>query len=516
MAEKKKRRKKKKIGKWIVLGVIAVIVVGSIVLKSMSGGTMPEIVTSATVSSGQVVATIGTSGVVESRTSRTYYADTALKVSAVNVQAGDVVSAGDRLIEFDEDDIMLAISEATLSFDADNSTYLARVQSNQEHRATYNQAVADVANYEAMIETQEQYIEGLKDGIEAERQERQEAILYESESLSITNLSYQREISKLQGQMDAGNENDIRDQINYYEKEIMSNNMRLQQLQTESTLLQNFEAADNKDELLEIAQKDLEDMKTELSRAETERDTAENAILNNNEVASLNTGNELLNLQTAEKLERLEAALDGVTAEFDGVVTSVSVTEGARVGEGATLITVESSEELVVRFGASKYDLEDLAVGQPAVVTVTGNEYEGELTHIDHMATSNESGSSMVMAEVTILNPDEKIYLGIDGKVRITTATAEDTLLVPVEAVNTDRTGDFCYVIEDGIARARYVTTGISSSTEIQILEGLQEGEKVITTISGTLADGVPVVATNDEATGMAEAGADDTVTTSP
>lgn len=503
MAEKKKRRKKKKIGKWIVLGVIAVIVIGAIVLNSMSGGVTPEFVTSATVSSGQIVATIGTSGTVKSETSRTYYADTSLKVSAINVQEGDIVSAGDLMIEFDEDDIMLAIAQATMSFDVDNSSYLARVQNNQEHRATYNQAVTDVANYEALIETQEQYIDGLKDGIEAERQERQEAILYESESLNITNLSYQREISKLQGQMDAGNANDIRDQINYYEKEIMSNNMRLQQLQTESTLLQNFEAADNKDELLEIAQRDLQDMKTELSRAQTERDAAENAILNNNEVASLNTGNELLNLQTTDKLQRLETALDGITAEFDGVVTSISVTEGARVGEGSILITVESSEEMVVRFGASKYDLEDLEVGQPAVVTITGNEYEGELTHIDHMATTNASGSSMVMAEVTILNPDDRVYLGVDGKLKITTATEENALLVPVEAVNTDRTGDFCYVIEDGIARMRYVTTGISSSTEIQILEGLQEGEEVITTISGTLADGVPVVAMNNDVMGM-------------
>ncbi|MDE6686135.1 MAG: efflux RND transporter periplasmic adaptor subunit, partial [Lachnospiraceae bacterium] len=213
--------------------------------------------------------------------------------------------------------------------------------------------------------------------------------------------------------------------------------------------------------------------------------------------------NELLNLQTTDKLQRLETALNGITADFDGVVTSVSVTEGARVGEGTILITVESSEEVVVRFGASKYDLEDLAVGQSAVVTITGNEYEGELTHIDHMATSNEAGSSMVMAEVTILNPDDRVYLGVDGKVKITTATEENALLVPVEAVNTDRTGDFCYVVEDGIARMRYVTTGISSSTEIQILEGLQEGEEVITMVSGTLADGVPVVAMNSDMMGM-------------
>lgn len=212
MAElKKKQNKKKKIGKWIVLGVVAAAVIGSVAVKSMSGGETPEIVTSATVSSGQIAATISTSGTVKSETSRTYYADASLKIAAVNVSAGDMISLGDKLIVFDEDDIMLAISEATLSFDADNSSYLARVQSNQEHRAKYNQAVADVANYEAQIEAQEQYIKGLQDGIEAERRERQEAILYESEKLSITNLSYQREISKLRGSMDAGNANDIRD-----------------------------------------------------------------------------------------------------------------------------------------------------------------------------------------------------------------------------------------------------------------------------------------------------------------
>lgn len=499
MAEKKrKNRKKKKIVKWIIWGVVAVLVIGIMVSNSMKGQNNVQLVTSTTVSSGSITSTISTSGTVESETTRTYYADASLKVAAVNVQAGDVVRAGDILIQFDEEDIMRSIAEITLSYNSDNSSYLARIENDRQNRSDYNQALADVTYYEALIEEQEEYIRGLEDDIAQEREERQSAIAYEIENLNIQNYSYQREMEKLARRADVVNDPQARDEYEYYGSLIMSNNMRLQQLQTESTLLQNFEASDNKDDLLEIARETLSDLQTNLSTARAERDAAENAILNNNEVAALDSGNELLDMQTADKLEHLEAALNGITAEFNGVVTEVLVTEGARVGEGTVLITMQSNEEIVLRFGASKYDLESLAVGQSAVVSITGNEYEGELTHVDHMATTNSSGTAVIMTEVTILNPDEHIYLGIDGKITITTATEENALLVPVEAVNTDRTGDFCYVIEDGVARVRYVTTGISSDTEIQILEGLQEGEEIITTVSGDLSDGVPVITMND------------------
>ena len=149
-------------------------------------------------------------------------------------------------------------------------------------------------------------------------------------------------------------------------------------------------------------------------------------------------------------------------------------------------------------YGATRYDLEDLAVGQSAEINITGNIYNGEVSRIDHMATAGSGGSTMVNVEISVDNPDENIFLGIDGKVTITTAVAEDVLVVPVEAVNTSREGDFCYVVEDGVVHVRYVTTGISSSTEIEILDGLEEGDEVVTTISAGLADGVAVIVMND------------------
>ncbi|MBQ8261770.1 MAG: efflux RND transporter periplasmic adaptor subunit [Lachnospiraceae bacterium] len=488
MAKVKSKKKKR-----IIIIVIVVIIVGLIIVGNLFGGEQQvEMVTTQEVTRGTITAQISGSGTVQSDEVVRYYAVTTATVDSVLVQAGDMVQSGDVLITYDAADLELAIAETNLSLQSSNSEYLATMEENYENQTTYNQAVADVANFELLIEEQEAYIEALEDGIASEREARQEEILREIEQINIENISYQREIDDIADPVEGESE------ISYYRNLIVSNNMRLQQLSTEQSLLQNFEASENKDELLELANEILADLQADLRIAEADRDAAEAAIMNGNTVSSINASNDLTALQAQAKLDDLLAAQTGVIAEFDGIVTAVSAMEGAPAAEGTLLIEVSSAEDISVVYGATRYDLEDLAVGQSAEINITGNIYNGEVSRIDHMATAGSSGSTMVNVEISVDNPDENIFLGIDGKVTITTAVAEDVLVVPVEAVNTSREGDFCYVVEDGVVHVRYVTTGISSSTEIEILDGLEEGDEVVTTISAGLADGVAVIVMND------------------
>ncbi|MBE5895787.1 MAG: efflux RND transporter periplasmic adaptor subunit [Lachnospiraceae bacterium] len=488
MAKVKSKKKKR-----IIIIVIVVIIVGLIIVGNLFGGEQQvEMVTTQEVTRGTITAQISGSGTVQSDEVVRYYAVTTATVDSVLVQAGDMVQSGDVLVTYDAADLELAIAETNLSLQSSNSEYLATMEENYENQTTYNQAVADVANFELLIEEQEAYIEALEDGIASEREARQEEILREIEQINIENISYQREIDDIADPVEGESE------ISYYRNLIVSNNMRLQQLSTEQSLLQNFEASENKDELLELANEILADLQADLRLAEADRDAAEAAIMNGNTVSSINASNDLTALQAQAKLDDLLAAQTGVIAEFDGIVTAVSAMEGAPAAEGTLLIEVSSAEDISVVYGATRYDLEDLAVGQSAEINITGNIYNGEVSRIDHMATAGSSGSTMVNVEISVDNPDENIFLGIDGKVTITTAVAEDVLVVPVEAVNTSREGDFCYVVEDGVVHVRYVTTGISSSTEIEILDGLEEGDEVVTTISAGLADGVAVIVMND------------------
>ena len=95
------------------------------------------------------------------------------------------------------------------------------------------------------------------------------------------------------------------------------------------------------------------------------------------------------------------------------------------------------------------------------------------------MAEPNNSGVPMVSVKVHINNPDENIYLGTEAKVKVITASVENAVLVPVEAVNLDNDGTFCYVIENNVLVKRYVTTGASSEINMQIIDGITAGEEV-------------------------------------
>ena len=202
---------------------------------------------------------------------------------------------------------------------------------------------------------------------------------------------------------------------------------------------------------------------------------------------------------------KYQEALNGIVADYDGVVTDLSATQGATVQEGTQLLVLESYDEICVEFQASKYDLENLAIGQKAVIDISGKEYEGTVTKINKMATPNSSGVPMVAARVHIDNPDSNVYLGIEARLKITTAQRQDALLVPVEAVNIDNDGNFCYIIENGALVKKYITTGISSSDYIEVTDGLSEKEEVVTSavMDMDMEEGMEVTPMSETETNM-------------
>ncbi len=128
-------------------------------------------------------------------------------------------------------------------------------------------------------------------------------------------------------------------------------------------------------------------------------------------------------------------------------------------------------------------------------MTSGGKEYEGEVTKINKMAETNNSGAAVVGTEIKITNPDSDVILGVEAKVVISTDKVENAVQVPVTAVNVDMNGEFVYVVENGILVKKPVVTGISTDIMTQIVEGLTEGEQVVTNVTADLAEGMTVVA---------------------
>ena len=133
--------------------------------------------------------------------------------------------------------------------------------------------------------------------------------------------------------------------------------------------------------------------------------------------------------------------------------------------------------------------------GNAATVTLAGSTYEGILTDVDRIALTNEKGTPVIGARIHINNPDENICIGASAKVRMTVAEAKDVLVLPIGAVNASTDGDFVYVIENGTVREKPVQLGISSATQVEITEGLTEGDLVVNDFSTDITPGMKAIA---------------------
>ena len=208
--------------------------------------------------------------------------------------------------------------------------------------------------------------------------------------------------------------------------------------------------------------------------------------------------NNLSELDQMSAQELVEAAKKGITADFNGVITKVSVVEGATTALGTELFTLQNTDKINVNINVSKYDYDKLKEGQSADITLAGKTYEGEVTSISHVATQNEKGASLISADVRIKNPDDDIFLGVDAKVTIHAEEADDVVVLPSEVVNIGKDGSFCYVIENGVITRRDITTGISSDDYVEVTEGIKEGDEVIRDL-GSLEEGMQAEATLSE-----------------
>lgn len=471
--EQKPKKAKKLKKKWLKIGIpaagVLAVVLAVSAVSGKGGGAVP--VYAGQAFTGEISTWLDTSGIIQAEHSETFFAPVDAKVEGIQVSKGDVVKAGDVLLCFDEEAVAYAKRQSELERDINFADYKSSIQNNNEQSAKLAKAKAKIAECEAAIDNYEQYIDALTNGI-TDMNALKKADLYAKI------YSVEKEMNAYELAMQTPEEDT--DMGALLGKKTEKQN-ELNQLNNELSMLSDYKTEYGWEDLLTQAKKDLADYQEQLAEAKSDKASAEAAIVNGNKLAEMELNKEKTQLASEDTGKKYEAALNGIMAGFNGVVSELSVVEGASVQEGTQLMVLESFDELCVEFQASKYDLEVLAVGQEAEIQVSGHTYKGTVAKINHMAETGSSGTPMVTAQVHIDNPDENIYLGIEAKLKILTANEKSTLQVPVEAVNVDQDGEFCYIIENNILVKKYVTTGISSEQYVQILGGLSEGEQIVT-----------------------------------
>lgn len=253
-------------------------------------------------------------------------------------------------------------------------------------------------------------------------------------------------------------------------------------------------AADTTDLQMELqdAQSTLAELQSELASKKAIAE-ADGVTLSEESKAQMEVNNNLQELESKTLEELITKGKQGITAEFSGVISDSKAAQGGMVTQGSEMFTLQSTQDVDVNISLSKYDFEKVQKGQKATVKIGAKEYKGTVSKISHIAIPNEKGTPIISASVSIDNPDEDIFLGVEAKVSIQAAEAVQVPVVPVEVVNTGNEGSFCYIVEDGVVAKQIVETGVSSDSYIEIKSGLEPGDQVIPDI-GMYQEGSPVV----------------------
>lgn len=543
--------KKKKINK-IMIGVIAAVVVIIAVLalasKNVKAPEATAQVNVINVEKGDVSEELDATGTVKSLQKKTFYSPVNATIQDMPFEVGDSVKEGEQLITYDLEDLEKENQKAELNVKSGKLDYNDAV--NQANKAADKQATAaaNAQSLQAQVDDWQQYVYDLQDAIAAAntdaqneaQQEMQEAAaaaqaLYEQQMAEYKAAveNYKKECAKLS--------NAKADTLAKYNTAKTAYDMAYSTWEKNSTTVNETKVTEKEKDLNhaeteynaavdaynqyvsappsasdyissesgssssgggDIATADTADLQRELERASatlaelqgelaTEKATAEADV-------STLTAETKEKMQVATNLSELEAksveeliaeGKKGVQAEFTGVISDSKVASGAAVSQGMEMFTLESTKNVSVEIQVSKYDFAMLKEGQKATISLGDNTYQGTLTKINKVAIPNEKGTPMIGATVKIDNPDENIFIGVEAKVSVQAASADNVLVVPVEAVNIGNDGSFCYVLRDGVIAKQTIETGISSDEYMEVKSGLKEGDQVIPDL-GTLQEG--------------------------
>ena len=190
---------------------------------------------------------------------------------------------------------------------------------------------------------------------------------------------------------------------------------------------------------------------------------------------------------TAEQVRRLEETGEPQRAltfyaPAAGTVTETSVTEGQQVQAGQTLMRLTDLSTLWLMADVYEQDLAWVDVGTPAVIELPYAPGQPRTGRVSYLYDRLDPQARTVQARIAVPNPGGRLKPGMYATVTLTGHESAPRPVVPEEAVI--RTGEQEVVVlalGDGRFRPAEVVAGPSSGGRVQILDGLEGGEEVVT-----------------------------------
>jgi membrane fusion protein, multidrug efflux system len=197
-------------------------------------------------------------------------------------------------------------------------------------------------------------------------------------------------------------------------------------------------------------------------------------------------------LEAEVSLIEAQLARTEIRAPFDGIIGLRNVSEGAYVTPLTKMATFQRLDQLKVDFALpEKYAYRIKPDSEVSIGVAGGSQpLQGRVYAVDPRI---DGATRTVLVRALCPNPGGRLLSGGFVSVRLALARVPDAILVPSFAVLLGVNEKSVFVVEDGKAGRRVVSTGTRTNSAVQILEGLRPGDRIITSGLQQLRDGQPV-----------------------
>lgn len=168
-------------------------------------------------------------------------------------------------------------------------------------------------------------------------------------------------------------------------------------------------------------------------------------------------------------------------APASGVVAELTVSEGQYVAEGSPILKLEDYAQLWVEADLYPGEASKVSKGQNLQVVISGNEEEKYSMKVEFIEPALQAGTQLLTVRGTIKNPNRQFQPGMPAAVLLPRGSRSGALQLPLAAVIRDGKSAHVWIqSEPEKFEPRDVKVGMENADTIEILEGLEEGEKVV------------------------------------
>ena len=208
-------------------------------------------------------------------------------------------------------------------------------------------------------------------------------------------------------------------------------------------------------------------------------------------------------IQITDLEKKISTIREECLSPIDGIVATIGVQEGAYTGTMQSAYKIIDPNKLQVRAKINEYDIKNVKAEQSVKLTGDaidkGTNVPGIVKSVSPVAVTNMTSSgneTVVEVLIQVADAGHALKPGLNVTCEIAILDKKDILLAPMEAITPDKDDNMMvFVVDEGtkILEQRNVTVGINSDMNVEILEGLEEGELIVLDPQPSYIDGMRV-----------------------